>query len=613
MRFSVRNKLLAGFLAIIAMTVALGAIALSKMAAMNANTEYIAANSVPSIVIIAKARAAVKDYRSDQLQHVIATTPADMATLESDMRRQSAIVAAQLRAYRPLFTNDADVALWKSVRDGFAGYRHDSAPFLPYSRALDTKRAVAVLNGATRARYDALTAKMADWIKFNIDVSHSQVKAANASYATSRRFVLALLIAGALLGVGIAVFLARRITRGIGQMRAAARGISRGDVEQQVVVTSRDELGDTAEAFGVMVDYLKDKAAAADRIATGDLTGDVEPVGDEDRLGHALKAMVGNLRELVGDVTVSAATLSSSSEEVAANSQEAGRAVGEIASAVAEVASGAERQVRMVDTTRSAVQGAARAAASSAETAGQTAQAAADAQRLVQDGVDAAGHATAAIEHVAVASEQVGAAIQELSQRSQRIGGIVDTITGIAEQTNLLALNAAIEAARAGEQGRGFAVVAEEVRKLAEESQAAAGQISGLIAEIQAETTRVVGVVAESGKRTDDGVATVARARDAFQAIAAAVEDMGRRVAEIAAAVQQIADEAENAETSVADVANVAEQSSASAEQVSASTQQTSASTQEIAASAQSLAATAEHLNRLVSRFTVNSSVGSAG
>ena len=79
---------------------------------------------------------------------------------------------------------------------------------------------------------------------------------------------------------------------------------------------------------------------------------------------------------------------------------------------------------------------------------------------------------------LAESSAQVSEGIQALSVKSERIGGIVGTITGIAEQTNLLALNAAIEAARAGEQGRGFAVVAEEVRKLAEESQSAAAEIS---------------------------------------------------------------------------------------------------------------------------------------
>src|SRR5215218_2704844 len=112
MRFSVRNKLLAGFLALVVMMIALGAIALSKMSAINANTEYIAANSVPSIVIIGKARSAVKDYRGDQMQHIIATTQPDMAALEADMRKQADVVGAQVEAYRPLFTNDADIALW---------------------------------------------------------------------------------------------------------------------------------------------------------------------------------------------------------------------------------------------------------------------------------------------------------------------------------------------------------------------------------------------------------------------------------------------------------------------------------------------------------------------
>ena len=103
--------------------------------------------------------------------------------------------------------------------------------------------------------------------------------------------------------------------------------------------------------------------------------------------------------------------------------------------------------------------------------------------------------------------------------RSEQIGGIVDTITGIAEQTNLLALNAAIEAARAGEQGRGFAVVAEEVRKLAEESQARrAARSPALIGEIQAETARRSSASSPTApQRTEDGVATVEQTREAFE------------------------------------------------------------------------------------------------
>ena len=130
---------------------------------------------------------------------------------------------------------------------------------------------------------------------------------------------------------------------------------------------------------------------------------------------------------------------------------------------------------------------------------------------------------------------EAAVAIRDLGARSEQIGGIVHTITGLAEQTNLLALNAAIEAARAGEQGKGFAVVAEEVRKLAEESQAAAATISGLIEQMQGDTRKVVGVVEQASERTEEGAATVEQAREAFLAIGQAVDGMTARVDAVSA------------------------------------------------------------------------------
>jgi methyl-accepting chemotaxis protein len=598
---SVRAKLFGGFGAVLFVAVIVGVVLMSQMGNVNSGGVYLGTNALPSVEGIGIVDASAGDYHRNQLRYVIETDKAQMQAAVAGWKAADATIEKELNDYQKAFTNATDKREWASVKSQWAAYKAKTANIQTVGASGVNAQSLAAVR-TSQAPFDALSKDIDKWRADNLAWADEKVKSNASTYSSAKTLGIGLLVLAVALGLGIAFLVSRSIKRAVDvvldrlsslrdkcaeNLKAGIEALAHGDltfpvqaVTKPIENPSKDELGQVADA----VNGVRDRFEA----------------GIE-----AYNQTRANLSELVGQVSGSAGQVSAASHQMASTSEESGRATGEIANAVGGIAQGAERQVHAVEDARRAAEEVGRAVSEAAESASATAEVAHEAREVAQKGVGAAEQANEAMRSVRDSSAAVSGTIRELADKSEQIGTIVQTITGIAEQTNLLALNAAIEAARAGDQGRGFAVVAEEVRKLAEDSQRAAQEISDLIGAIQTETNRAVAVVEDGAKRTEDGASVVEQTREAFLQIGSSVEDMTGRIEQIAAVSQEIAASAQSMQESIAEVAAVSEESSASTEEVSASTEETSASAEQIAASAQELSGNAETLNELVAKFKI--------
>jgi methyl-accepting chemotaxis protein len=589
-------KLAIAFGVVLALTAGIIALDVRDIARLQQAHERVTHDVVPRIVAAQQAEAAFADVHFAQTQMVL-TEGSQRADQMADMK----VFESTLEALRRVSGKDALAPIDSGVR-GFNAV--DRRLFGDVQRR-DRSAAISLVAADADAAADGVSSAIHRYIATaNADRAVADARFQSLQHQATR---MSLLLGAIALLVALFFVLAfgRHVTRRLRAVSSAAEAIADGDVDHDLSVRGRDEVGRTARALESMGEHLRTLARAADRVAAGDLSVEVQPRSERDRLGAAFAGLVAELRAAVAQMSRTAASVANASQQVAGSSSDAGRAIDEIARALGDVAAGAERQVRSVASAQATTEQVAGATTASARDAHETSRAAAEARGSADVGAETIGRASEAMSAARDASAEAGRAIRELGAKSQRIGGIVDTITAISEQTNLLALNAAIEAARAGDQGRGFAVVADEVRKLAEESQTAASSIAGLVAEIRDETERTVAVVEAGAARGETGAATVGEAREAFARIATSIEVVSERVSQVSSAVDQIAGGAAQVSTDMGEVVAVAEQSSATAQQVSAAAEQTSASTQQIAASAHELSRTARELDELVGRFTL--------
>ncbi len=301
---------------------------------------------------------------------------------------------------------------------------------------------------------------------------------------------------------------------------------SQGDLSIEIVAERQDEIAKIIESLNTVITGLRGLARAAEMIAAGDLTCSVAVLSEKDTLGKSLVAMLEKLRTVVSDVKTASDNVAAGSQQMSAGSEQMSQGATEQAASAEEASSSVEE---MNATIRQ-----------NADNAQQT-------EKI-------------ALKSAADALES-GKAVNEAVTAMKEIAGRISIIEEIARQTNLLALNAAIEAARAGDHGKGFAVVAAEVRRLAERSQTAAGEIGKLSSSSVQVAERAGGMLAKL-------VPDIQKTSELVQEISAASKEQATGADQINSAIQQLNQVVQQNAGAAEEMSSTAEELSSQAEQL---------------------------------------------
>ena len=450
----------------------------------------------------------------------------------------------------------------------------------------------------------------------------AQYKQSDKLLQSSLFVVISVIAVGFILGIILTLYITRLILKPVQALKSGMGRVVDGDLEHDVSVTSRDEIGQMTESFNTMIHQIKealDKAEAErreaelqkataeeqrqlrtqveeqrvylrtsvdeilnemDRFAEGNLSVSVA-VKQEDEIGRlfgGFNRVVSTTHQTIKQVIRGAQTSSQSTVEILDSAKKLAGDIEKLSEQTGYVANAVSQMFTKIQ--------------SNSQNANKAADSASQNASLAQDGGKIVRKTIEKIHMIAeVVGESTGT-VQRLGASTSKIGDIADVIKDIADQTNLLALNAAIEAARAGESGKGFAVVAEEVRKLAERTAAATDEIANMLQNFLADTSAVVNSMERGQREVQDGIQFADNASSALNQIIDGASLIGDLIHEIAEADTEISEMSDEVSQNIEDISMF---SIGAAVEVS-----------EIVNAVNSLSDETESLNQMVHRFTLD-------
>jgi methyl-accepting chemotaxis protein len=526
----ISHKLGYAFGAVCLLTFVLGTASLFGFLNIKSVVETVDSRTIPSIKAVYNIRTALSDIR--RAEGYLLFCKSSDCTQYYSQKRLSALdsFAKNTAAYEALISYPGEKELYDSVRQNATTYLALDSKEQQLFEAGKLEEAKEVLIGPEmfKAYVDMMGAAEKD---LALNSKASQEESSNA-VKLIKDLVLAsivLVLLSVLLSAVVGIVLTRMIVPPLTQATEALEALAGKDLTIRVEAAGKDEVG---------------------------------------RLSMAINISVESMQAVLRTLSNGADTLAAAAEQMSQSSNQTRSNMGAQSSKTHQIAAAAQQMTATIGEISHNAENAVAASRKSAE--------------MARQGGDVMRATSATMERIASATETVSKKMDSLAHSSTEIGLVVHVIQEISAQTNLLALNAAIEAARAGEHGRGFAVVAGEVRRLAERTKGATGEITGTIHNIQSETQQTLQVMNQSREAVESGIRETTGACASLDLIIGSANEVEGQISLIAtAATEQTAASREISESS-SYLSNLATESAQSADDAAAASRDLSALASEI-------------------------------